>query len=446
MDTGIYRALLPRRSVQSSGCYHILNSLRFPGLQLPSEKAAGIWIWFDEDTDCKRSDTYIASAFYRCEFTCLDKIVVAASGAKWPECHVLIPPKIGSCMIGSPSPFSWGARYVGATIRNTNMVAPAIPSYCMLRTALFTSPSCRSVWNLVVFTKIAEWARLIILYFLALRAPTATLTLRSISNMAHSKKSTGPPAIPPVSTLPSFSNRLFPCLTRSPVQSPCFLCPLTEEERADNFFCFHSANTTDTSYFWNGRPTQNLGLGDIFFMAMYNSSESGPPLFRSQYINVTMSASSSSVTTSSLSSTASSSSSHPTVQPNTTPVSTTATTIPTASSTPKPTANHVALGAGLGVGLGGAALLLAGGLSFFLSRKRHSKSRKRTPEVYQLAENDRFSQWDVDVHRAGEGKVHFDGGFPAFLWWRFLLGVRVDGHRNRKMADDGDWRVYPASG
>ena len=148
--------------------------------------------------------------------------------------------------------------------------------------------------------------------------------------------------------------------------------------------------STQTSYSWDSRPTQNLSLTNLFWLGMYDATnENKGPLFKSQYFNVTMSASSSSTISSSSSTTSStSSSSTQTGQPITTPASTTPSASPTTKST-----SHVALGAGLGAGLGGAALILTVALFFFLGRKGHNKSRKpKRPEVYQLAENDTFSR------------------------------------------------------
>ena len=159
------------------------------------------------------------------------------------------------------------------------------------------------------------------------------------------------------------------------------------EDRADTFpsSFSNSAHINTTNYYWDGRPSQNLHLSDIFFVALFNSSNSTQkPLCYSQYINVTTGAAISSSTTSTSSSSSStvstSSSSGPVAQPITTPTSAAPTTAPKSKS------NHVALGAGLGVGLGGAALLLTAVLLYFLSQKRRSKSGKlRPPEVYQLS-------------------------------------------------------------
>ena len=160
------------------------------------------------------------------------------------------------------------------------------------------------------------------------------------------------------------------------------------EGRADEFtssFC-HAANTRATSYYWDGRPSQNLHLSDIFFLFMTKSSNSSQVLFGSQYINVTTGAATPSPTTSSSSSSFSSftSSTSSSSSPVTQPIITT--TSAASITTAKSKSNHVALGAGLGAGIGGAALLLTAALLYCLSRKRRKKSGKsRPPEVYQLS-------------------------------------------------------------
>ena len=160
------------------------------------------------------------------------------------------------------------------------------------------------------------------------------------------------------------------------------------EDKADRLpSFFHAVDTRATSYYWDGRLSQfNLHLSDIFFLTMWNSSNSTQLLFNSQYINVTTGAATPSPTISSSSSLSSSftistsSSSNPVTQSITTPTSAASTTALKSKS------NHVALGAGLGVGLGGAALLLTAVLLYCLSRERRRKSgRSRPPEVYQLS-------------------------------------------------------------
>ena len=65
-------------------------------------------------------------------------------------------------------------------------------------------------------------------------------------------------------------------VTRSLVQSPHFLYPLTQEEGADTFFFFffpfHPAGLTSESYDWNGKPAQDLSLSNLFWLGLYNSS------------------------------------------------------------------------------------------------------------------------------------------------------------------------------